>query len=310
MFKKILLSIILISYLLPSLYAQDSAPQLILRDDGLFYYEDSENKKISRKKFTFAEAFSEGLAVVEENLKFGCINTNGKVVIPIRYDDLGGFYEGLSYASNGDKYGYINKEGKAKIKFMLTHAENFDNGLAKVGVKNPKPYIYGKQDNVYGLIKKNGDLLAAKWFSTVEKESDSIYTVTIDGDKYTLSHIGELNVDTRTKFHRRRENDKMRYIETEVKPEFKGGQTELLKYIEETLIYPQSAEENSIYGRVFTQFTINKKGEVIDVRIAKGAHPLLDKEALRVIKSMPDWSPGMYKGELVMVNYIIPISFK
>jgi len=96
----------------------------------------------------------------------------------------------------------------------------------------------------------------------------------------------------------------------EDKPEFPGGMGKLMQYLGKNTKFPQIAKENGIQGRVFVQFVINKKGKVVDVQIARGVDPYLDKEALRVVKSMPSWKPGKQRGKAVKVSYIVPINFK
>lgn len=92
-------------------------------------------------------------------------------------------------------------------------------------------------------------------------------------------------------------------------PEFPGGQMALLKFIAKSVKYPVIAQENGIQGRVFVAFVVNKDGSVTDVRIARGVDPSLDKEAIRVVKSLPKWKPGMQRGKPVRVSYSVPINF-
>lgn len=96
----------------------------------------------------------------------------------------------------------------------------------------------------------------------------------------------------------------------EEKPTFPGGEAELLKFIAENTKYPEIAKENGIQGRVFIQFVIDKNGRVTNVTIAKGVDPYLDAEALRVVKSLPNWTPGKQRGKPVPVTFVVPINFK
>jgi protein TonB len=92
-------------------------------------------------------------------------------------------------------------------------------------------------------------------------------------------------------------------------PSFPGGDQELRKYIAENVKYPEIAKENGIQGRVFIQFVINQKGKVTNAIIVRGIDPSCDKEALRVIKSMPDWIPGKQSGVPVRVQFVVPVNF-
>lgn len=93
-------------------------------------------------------------------------------------------------------------------------------------------------------------------------------------------------------------------------PTFPGGNTELMKYIGEHLKYPAIAQENGTHGRVICQFVIGRDGQVRDVEVVRSLDPYCDKEAIRVIKSMPRWIPGKQNGKAVSVKYTVPIVFK
>ncbi|OFX28517.1 MAG: hypothetical protein A2033_01785 [Bacteroidetes bacterium GWA2_31_9] len=100
------------------------------------------------------------------------------------------------------------------------------------------------------------------------------------------------------------------FWKVEIKPEFKGGEKNMHKYIVDYTSYPQMPKENFIQGTVYIEFTIDKKGKIINPKIKKGVDPYLDKEALRVVSSMPDWNPGIQAGKPVSVTNVIPIKFK
>lgn len=93
-------------------------------------------------------------------------------------------------------------------------------------------------------------------------------------------------------------------------PEFPGGDLELRKYIAQNIQYPEIAKENGIQGRVFVQFVVNKKGKVEQVKVVRGVDPSLDKEAIRVIQSLPAWKPGSQRGKPVKVSFTVPINFQ
>ena len=94
-------------------------------------------------------------------------------------------------------------------------------------------------------------------------------------------------------------------------PEFPGGSLAMMKYIAENIKYPAIAQENGIQGRVICQFVVEKDGKVSDVRVVRSSgEASLDKEAVRVINSMPKWNPGKQRGQLVRVKYTAPVSFR
>lgn len=92
-------------------------------------------------------------------------------------------------------------------------------------------------------------------------------------------------------------------------PQFPGGETALRKYIAENVRYPEMAKENDIQGTVYVRFVVDEKGKVTNVELLRGVDPLLDKEALRVVKSLPDWKPGKQRGKAVKVSHSVPIKF-
>ena len=95
----------------------------------------------------------------------------------------------------------------------------------------------------------------------------------------------------------------------EVLPKFPGGLSECMKFLGKNIKYPDEAIAKKIEGRVILQMIIEKDGSVSNVKVARGVHPLLDKEAVRVIESMPKWTPGKHKGKTVRVQYTIPVVF-
>jgi len=106
------------------------------------------------------------------------------------------------------------------------------------------------------------------------------------------------------------DNNDTVYLFVEQMPEFPGGSIELKRYIAEHIEYPKIARDKRIQGRVFLRFEVTKTGDVGKVEILKGVHPLLDKEAIKVIKSLPKFIPGEQNGKKVSVWYSIPITFK
>ena len=105
-------------------------------------------------------------------------------------------------------------------------------------------------------------------------------------------------------------NSTFNFISVESKPEFTGGAGAMMQYIANNVNYPKEAVEKEISGKVFVQFIISEEGKITTPAIIKSVHPLLDKEAITVIKNMPNWSPGMQRGQKVKVRYTIPVNFK
>lgn len=96
----------------------------------------------------------------------------------------------------------------------------------------------------------------------------------------------------------------------ETPPEFPGGQVALFKWINSAIKYPIVAQENGIQGRVSCAFVVNRDGSIVDAEVIRGVDPALDKEALRVINSMPKWTPGKQRGKPVRVKFTLPVTFR
>ena len=94
-------------------------------------------------------------------------------------------------------------------------------------------------------------------------------------------------------------------------PEFpNGGMAGLMQFLSKNIKYPTIAQENGTQGRVTVQFVVNADGSIVDAKVIRGVDPYLDKEALRVINSMPKWKPGMQRGKAVRVKYTVPVMFR
>ena len=96
----------------------------------------------------------------------------------------------------------------------------------------------------------------------------------------------------------------------EVMPSFPGGQAALLQYLNSHVKYPVVAKENGIQGRVTISFVVERDGSITDVKVARSVDPSLDKEAARVVSSMPRWTPGKQNGSAVRVKFNVPVVFR
>ena len=96
----------------------------------------------------------------------------------------------------------------------------------------------------------------------------------------------------------------------EVEPSFPGGAAAMAAWIQKEVKYPELASEMGEQGLVYVKFVVNKDGSIEQVSVRKGVSDALDKEAIRVVKSMPKWTPGEQAGKPVRVSFTLPISFK
>ncbi|MBQ2540957.1 MAG: energy transducer TonB [Paludibacteraceae bacterium] len=122
----------------------------------------------------------------------------------------------------------------------------------------------------------------------------------------------EVKEEVKVEEDKREEDDEnvvFKVVETQ--PSFPGGDAALMKYISDNVRYPAICQENGIQGRAICQFTVNKDGSICDIVVVRSSgDDLLDKEAKRVISTMPKWSPGKQRGKAVRVSYTIPINFR
>ena len=93
-------------------------------------------------------------------------------------------------------------------------------------------------------------------------------------------------------------------------PSFPGGNAALMSYLSSNTKYPVVAQENGVQGRVIVSFVVERDGSISDVKVARSVDPSLDREAQRVVKSMPRWSPGKQNGSTVRVKYTVPVVFR
>ena len=140
------------------------------------------------------------------------------------------------------------------------------------------------------------------FITETEKRGDtSTYTI----EPFTLSvHLFDQLLDIATS-----EEDTVYQIVDEM-PKFPGGEQAMFKFISENVKYPQEAKDKNISGRVFVNFVVEKDGSVDEVKVLRSIGGGCDEEAVRVVKSMPKWTPGKQKGKPVRVSYIIPFVFK
>lgn len=93
-------------------------------------------------------------------------------------------------------------------------------------------------------------------------------------------------------------------------PEFPGGTAALLKYLTDNMQYPSVCSENNIQGRVLVSFVVNRDGSIVDIEVVRSVNPYLDKEAVRVVSTMPKWEPGEQRGKTVRVKFNLPVNFR
>ena len=107
------------------------------------------------------------------------------------------------------------------------------------------------------------------------------------------------------------EDDQVVFVRVEKQAEFPGGPKAMMEYLSKNVKYPVVALENGVQGKAICQFTVNKDGSIVDVEVVRSSGDAsLDKEAIRVIKTMPKWKPGQQRGKSVRSKFTLPVVFR
>lgn len=108
----------------------------------------------------------------------------------------------------------------------------------------------------------------------------------------------------------RNASDEKIFDVVEQPPSFPGGQAALMSYLSKSVKYPQEALKDNVQGRVIVGFIVEKDGSVSNAKIIRSVDSALDKEAIRIVMSMPKWTPGRQNGRNVRTKYNVPVNFK
>lgn len=244
--------------------------------------------------------FHEGLCTQEQGGKFGFINKTGKFVISPIYDFVGDFHEGVAFAEKGNKWGAIDKNGKTVIPFIYDAVRDCSEGLIPVN-----------KNGEWGFVDKSNNVVIPIKYEIVSKFSDGLANVTEGGGFGYIDKQGNSTFNPPTSTTNNNvQNTNTEVIDvTEQKPSFKGGEEQFRKWLAANVHYPELALENGIKGTVVASVVIEHDGSIGEVKIKKGVDPLLDKETIRVFKSMPKWNPGIQDGSPVRVTMDMPLIF-
>jgi TonB family protein len=133
--------------------------------------------------------------------------------------------------------------------------------------------------------------------------------IDVSSIKFETNEVDELSVVGYGKAESMENTDEEVFLIVDEMPEFPDGELALRQFLAKTVKYPAEAVKNGIQGKVYVTFVVGSDGQVKNAKIARGVHPLLDAEALRVINLQPLWIPGKQKGVPVAVSYTVPINF-
>ncbi|MBQ8657379.1 MAG: energy transducer TonB [Prevotella sp.] len=189
-------------------------------------------------------------------------------------------------------------------------AEVEEKAPVKVEEAKPVEQVKSSVKFVPPVVKEDDKVNEEKQLKTQEELNESKTAIggfdvkgnTDDADAHTLKAVEEVEQPKE-----KPKEDKV-FDVVEQQPTFSEGNP--AAWLAKHMQYPVQAAENGIQGRVTVGFVVEKNGSISNVRVLRGVDPSLDKEAVRVVKSMPKWNPGMQNGEPVRVNYTVPVNFK
>ena len=229
--------------------------------------------------------------------------------IPFNFD-LDGKEESNEYSIIGFKV--VNAEGKDDVKVVgsgLIEEMPIQTLAEKFGTDKPIYIVDGKKtENIDNIDPKDIESITVlKNDSAISKYGDEGKNGVIEVTTKSATAKSAL-LDAARKKLEGGEIEKI-FVVVEDQPQFPGGKDALMKYLGENVKYPKEAHENKIEGRVIVNFVVNKDGSISEVKTVRGINQLLDTEAVRVISEMPNWKPGMQRGQAVRVRYTLPIVF-
>ncbi|MBQ6761078.1 MAG: energy transducer TonB [Prevotella sp.] len=165
--------------------------------------------------------------------------------------------------------------------------------------------IYFMGEYTKGMVQENGEWIVKE--STLSEEKEDTEENLREWDDAGCEVLKAKEVIATEPL---RPNPKKVYDVVEQMPSFPGGMKAMMDYLAKNIRYPADAKNNQIEGRVILQFIVDKKGRLSDIKVVKSVEPYLNAEAVRVVKSMPRWNPGMQNGKAVKVRYTLPVTFR
>ena len=181
--------------------------------------------------------------------------------------------------------------------------------IAAVGFSIPRLITMVTPEKTAPVIKKDEEVADEDQMKTQEELTESKVAISIADIQGTDEEGGELVEDLKQVVTEAPVEEEV-FNMVEQAPQFPGGQAELMAYLSKNIHYPVIAQENGIQGSVVCQFVVGSDGSIRDIVVARSLDPSCDKEAVRVIQSMPKWIPGRQNGKAVSVRYTLPVRFR
>ena len=192
--------------------------------------------------------------------------------------------------------GFVKKVIETEPVFTAAIEEDMIPITQQPEVVAPPPAAAPKIAEIINIVDNETELVEEE-VETSEEVNQAI--VTTPGTGTTAVATGPVEVD-----------ENQIYDIVEENPRFPGGEEACMKWLSDNIKYPPICVEQGIQGRVYAQFVVNKDGSIVDIKIVRSPDPYLSKEAERVLKMMPKWSPGKQRGKPVRVKFSLPVMFR
>lgn len=254
------------------------------------------------------------------------LSTQGEEKNNVKLEDVTNFYNfrmDLTGFRKGYYYSYYleadyDRKNKRNRKCHIIYDAVTDRILSISDVFNPATVkdIYSKAGKRFIHMAVSDDQLTIQYLVDNDYETEVFnlddqlnltpYFMALVNESRKEPDESKKNADVRLS----EEEDVLVFDVVEQMPEFPGGKSALSEYLSKKTKYPPTAEEKGIQGRVIVSFVVDIDGSIKNVKVVKPVHTLLDKEAMRVVRSMPKWNVGVHEGQQVRVKYTVPVDFK
>ena len=217
----------------------------------------------------------------------------------------------LPYIVESFKFGEVEEETTVVVEMtQLPEAEVEKQEVQPLVETPPPPPLKSSIKFTAPVIKKDEEVSDEEELKSQDELTESKVNISIADVKGNDELNGKDIAELKEVITKAPEAEEKPYTMVEQMPQFPGGDRELLSFIAKNLHYPTIAQENGIQGKVFVRFVVSATGDVKDVKVMRSLDPYCDKEAIRVIQSLPKWIPGRQNGRNVPVYYTVPITFK
>ena len=228
-------------------------------------------------------------------LQFAALSNSGKVLAEAKSETLSKW----NVVNEDDKFVCaLSKQLRGRFG-RVYEEQNRRSGRVYPETNNQSGKVY---EDLFGIIKEKQRKQNEAPPKQTQIEEDDIIDTDIENSN---SPVETVKKETPTK-----EEEAKVFDVVDEMPSFPGGDAELMRFLHDHMKYPAVAEENGIQGKVIVNFIVERDGSISNAQIKKSVDSSLDKEAIRLIKSMPRWIPGKQNGSTVRVRYTVPVNFR